>query len=72
MTRVLIMSYLKGRPDSFESKLAEREWENRRQVDVEKLRQKIESGEFIPEEIRTKLGLGNQASKNKIRLEKVK
>ncbi len=62
---------VKDRPDIFESKLAESEWENRRQAEVEELRRKIESGEFIPEEIRMKSGVGNLASKVKIRQEKV-
>ena len=32
----------------------EAKWENARQLEVKKLRQKIESGEFVPEEIRKK------------------
>jgi hypothetical protein len=66
-----IFSLVQGRPNTFESKLVESKWENRRQLEVEKLRQKIESGEFIPEEIRTKSGPSDQASKVKIRQEKV-
>ena len=43
-----------GRPQKFDSKAAESRWLMARRNQVQILRQKIESGEFIPEEIRVK------------------
>ena len=63
------------RPEAFESKAAEADWESSRREQVENLRQKIESGNFVPEEIRTKsAATDDKVSKDKqvsVRQEKV-
>ena len=74
------MWLFQGRPEAFESKAAEADWDEARREQVEELRQKIESGKFIPEEIRVKnesktATTDDKASKDKqvsVRQEKVK
>ena len=74
------MFFIQGRPEAFESQAAEADWDEVRRDQVEDLRQKIESGKFVPEEIRTKSEIkpaaaGDKASKDKqvsVRQEKVR
>ena len=71
--------FIQGRPKKFDSEVDEATWDSTRQNQVEVLRRKIESGEFVPEEIWAKeenkaAGTDDKAANDKqisIRQEKV-
>ena len=75
----ILISFFKDRPAKFGSIEAQLKWESNRQLQFENLRNRIESGEFVPEEIRAKNELkqnledGNSTKDKqiKIRQEKV-